>query len=199
MYTILNITQYSVHKVWVRKKKLIAIYIYRNGWRFIGKIHVSVHETFLTSPPPPPTYVNCLKLKNKLHRDCINQLIMKIRIIYNTTQWIKKKDIQSVHRILAWFDDQKSYIKKNVRNVVKKKSTTRQFFSIMYIVYEYILFNTECTLFILCLSHIHKINMENLTSIWFTNCYNKSICLLSKLLFLQFQYYHWEKKSWKLQ
>lgn len=33
----------------------------------------------------------------------------------------KKKNIQSVHRILALFDDQKSYIKKNVRNVVKKK------------------------------------------------------------------------------
>lgn len=99
LYTILNITQYHVHKVWVQKKKFIAIYIYRNGWHFIGQIHVPLHETFLTSPPPltPTIYVNCLKLKNKLHRDCINQLIMKIRIIYNTTQWIKIKKIYKVY------------------------------------------------------------------------------------------------------
>lgn len=171
LYTILNITQYSVHKVWVRKFFFIAIYIYRNGWRSIGQIHVPLHETFLTSPPP--IYVNCLKLKNKLHRDCINQLIMKIRIIYNTTQWIKIKKIykvyiESSHDLMI----KKSYIKKMSEKSSRKSPLHVNFFSIKYIVYEYILFNTECTLFILCLSHIHKINMENLTSIWFTNCYN---------------------------
>lgn len=119
--------------------------------------------------------------------------------IQHNTMDKNKKDIQSVHRILTWFDDQKSYIKKMSEKSSRKSPLHLNFFSIKYIVYEYILFNTECTLFILCLSHIHKINMENLTSIWFTNCYNKSICLLSKLLFLRFQYYHWEKKSWKLQ
>lgn len=39
------------------------------------------------------------------------------------------------------------------------------FFFIKYIVYEYIFFNIECILFILCLLYIYKINMENLISI----------------------------------
>lgn len=126
----------------------------------------------ISNKPPPPTYVNCLKLKNKLHRDCINQLIMKIRIIYNTTQWIKKKKIYKVYIIPHDLMIKKSYIKKLSEMSSRKSPLRINFFSIKYIVYEYILFNTECTLFILCLSHIHKINMENLTSIWFTNCYN---------------------------
>lgn len=74
---------------------------------------------------------------------------------------IYKVYIESSHDLMI----KKSYIKKLSEMSSRKSPLHVNFFSIKYIVYEYILFNTERTLFILCLSHIHKINMENLTSI----------------------------------
>lgn len=49
--------------------------------------------------------------------------------------------------------------------LLRKSLLYFNFFFIKYIVYEYIFFNIECILFILCLLYIYKINMENLISI----------------------------------
>lgn len=59
----------------------------------------------------------------------------------------------------------KSYIKKLSEMSLRKSLLYVNFFFINYIVYEYIFFNIECILFILCLLYIYKINMENLISI----------------------------------
>lgn len=59
----------------------------------------------------------------------------------------------------------KSYIKKMSEKLLRKSLLYFNFFFIKYIVYEYIFFNIECILFILCLLYIYKINMENLISI----------------------------------
>lgn len=75
-----------------------------------------------------PLFKKCFYLKKKLHRDCINQLIMKIRIICNTTQWIKTKKIYRVHEKSSHdLMIKKATLKTIVRNVIKKKSTTSQF------------------------------------------------------------------------
>lgn len=78
----------------------------------------------------------------------------------------KKKKIYKVYiEFLYDLMIKKSYIKKLSEMSLRKSLLYVNFFFIKYIVYEYIFFNIECILFILCLLYIYKINMENLISI----------------------------------
>lgn len=123
----------------------------------------------------PPNYKHCFKsafiLQNNLHRYCVNHFIMKIRIIYNTTQWIKKTQIYKVYKESSHdLMIKKATLKKIVKNVVKKKSTAHQFlFYKVYCIWIHTLQYRMHT----CPFYVYHTftNMENLTSIWFTNCY----------------------------